>query len=289
MPRIPDEQRRRNELCRNCWQLYAPHRERVTDLLVQGTSASRRTLCVLGAGNCNDLDLPRLLAEFHRVHLVDIDGESLAAGVAAQPVAEPDRLVLHGGVDLSGISGLLSAWSPEQPPPAEEIRQLVELAGAAQPLSLDEPADVVASVCLLSQLLDAVILSFGEGPPGWLELIFAVRLRHLRLLLELTRPGGRAILITDFVSSTTYPELATTDESHLPALATRLIRERNFFTGLNPFVLQALFQQDPWLAARAGLVRLSAPWRWLFPTRTYAVCAIEVARREGTARDGTRP
>jgi hypothetical protein len=87
------------------------------------------------------------------------------------------------------------------------------------------------------------------------------------------------VLITDFNSSVSCPELASIADEQLPEFTARLINERNFFTGLNPFVLQAMFQQDPWLRTHMDQVRLSKPWRWSFPTRTYVVCAIRAVRR----------
>lgn len=276
MHRIRDEQIRRNQLCRDCWQLYQPHREKVTELLLQGCGAPARRLCVLGAGNCNDLDLSRLASSFGRIHLVDLDRASLVAGLAAQQLRDASSVVLHGDIDVSGLAAELAAWSPATPAPHDEIRRWIVQAQTAAPVLLPEPQDVVASVCLLSQLLDAVKFCLGEDHPDFLELTFAVRARHLRLLLELLRPGGRAVLITDFVSSVTAPELVHVDERELPALAARLIREHNFFTGLNPAVLASLFAQDPWLAARVGRVQVSPPWRWPFPTRIYAVYAVEV-------------
>ncbi len=284
MNRIRNEQIRRNQMCRDCWQLYQPHREKVTELLLQGSSAPTRQLCVLGAGNCNDLDLRRLASAFGRIHLVDLDRESLVAGLAAQQLADANLFVLHGDVDVSGLGAGLAAWSPATPVPRDEIRRWIVQATAASPVVLPEPQDVVVSVCLLSQLLDAVKLSLGDRHPDLLELTFAVRARHLRLLLELLRPGGRAVLITDFVSSVTCPELAHVDQRDLPALAARLIGEHNFFTGLNPAVLGSLFAHDSWLAARTARVQLSAPWRWPFPTRVYAVCAVDVRTRTASVR-----
>ena len=40
-------------------------------------TAERARLCILGAGNTNDLDLAALLSTHREVHLVDIDSESL--------------------------------------------------------------------------------------------------------------------------------------------------------------------------------------------------------------------
>jgi len=146
-------------------------------------------------------------------------------------------------------------------------------------LALGGPFDVVASVCLLSQLLEAVKLALGETHSHYLPLVQAVRGRHLRQAVQLCRPGGRLVIVTDFVSSDTCRELATVAEAQLPALAEQLVLAQNFFTGLNPFLLRQLFASDPWLAPRVAQPQLSKPWRWHFPTRVYAVCALTATRR----------
>ena len=280
MTRLRDEQLRRNQLSRDCWRMYQPHRDKVTDFLVQDGNGSESRLCVLGAGNCNDVDLARLVDAFAQVHRFDWDSAALIAGVAAQHLTDSARLVQHGDVDVTGVAEQLSAWTPEQPADPQSVRALCRQAANSLAPAVEAPFAVTASVCLLSQLIDGVRLALGEQHPNYLELAFTIRARNLRLLLELLRPGGRAVLITDFVSSTSCAELATIDERELPALSTRLISGRNFFTGLNPFVLQSLFRQDPELAQLAARVQLSLPWRWTFPARTYAVCALEVWRSD---------
>jgi hypothetical protein len=279
MNAIQEEQRRRNRACRDCWQLYRPHREKVMDLLLRGATDQDQRLCLLGAGNCNDLDLNRLTDHFQEVSLVDIDGEALAAGVAAQQVSNQDRIQIHADVDLTGIVDWLAERRPESSPDGERINQCVERALHVRPITMSAPQDVAASVCLLSQLVESIKIALGEGHPTFLEMVKAVRLRHLRLLVEMARPDGRAVLITDFVSSATCPTLPDVSESQLAEFTARLIRERNFFTGLNPFVLQSLFTSDPWLLSNVESVRLIGPWRWQFPTRVYAVCAIEATRK----------
>lgn len=283
MNRIQDEQRHRNQKTRGCWELYAEHRRRVTELLLGhcpeeeealGGDLPTPRLCVLGAGNCNDLDLPQLLARFGEIHLVDLDGEALSAGVAAQHLDADSRVALHSGIDLTGLNARLSHWSHDQPPPPSEIEALLATTASATPLPLKWPFETVASVCLLSQLLEAVNLTLGETHSQYLPLVQAVRARHLRQAVSLCRPGGQLVLVTDFVSSDTCPELATVAEAQLPALAEQLVLAQNFFTGLNPFLLRQLFASDPWLAPRITQPRLFPPWRWHFPTRSYAVCAI---------------
>ena len=287
MDRIRDEQHRRNRLVRGCWELYAPHRRRVTDLILGlrapdaspiGEDRLTPRLCVLGAGNCNDLDLPQLLAGFHEVHLVDLDGEALAEGVSAQQLAAERRVCLHGGVDVTGVIDRLSACSADRSSSVSGVDAVLAAVAAHDQLPLGGTYDVVASVCLLSQLLEAVKLALGETYSRYLPLVQAIRAQHLRQAVGLCCPGGRLALVTDFVSSDTCPELATVDEAQLPALAEQLVRSHNFFTGLNPFLLRGLFVSDPWLAARVEQLRLSPPWRWQFPTRVYAVCAVTARR-----------
>jgi hypothetical protein len=279
MNRITQEQRRRNAAAQDCWQLYASHRQRVTDLLLEKAASGTGRLCVLGAGNCNDLDLQRLANAYREIHLVDVDRQALVQGVAAQSVQDEQSVRLHGDVDLTGITDRLARWSPEAPPEPAAVDDLLAAIPSAVAFALPSAQDVVASVCLLSQLIEAVNVSLGEQHPRFLDVLTAVRYQHARLMVRLARPGGRLLLISDFVSSDSCPELATVPESQLPELAARLINARNFFTGLNPAVLRALFCADPWLEARVEAVRLSPPWTWRFPTRVYAVCAIEARRR----------
>ena len=165
MNRLRNEQQRRNQLTRDCWGLYAEHRQRVTALLLAARSAdvpqqktpdlAAASLWVLGAGNCNDLDLARLLASVFEIHLVNLDGEALAVGVAAQQLAGDARISRHGGVDLTGLLDRLSSWSPDRPPDVTDVDAALHSSADLGDLSAAGPFDVVASVCLLSQLLEA--------------------------------------------------------------------------------------------------------------------------------------
>jgi hypothetical protein len=74
--------------------------------------------------------------------------------------------------------------------------------------------------------------------PRCVELVMAVRNRHLEIILELLNPRGVGVLVTDFVATETAPELAQLDELLLPRAAAKWIEERNFFTGANPFAIR---------------------------------------------------
>jgi hypothetical protein len=244
------EQQRRNRATQGHWQLFASHRQRVTDLLVSAAQAfapHQPRLCVLGAGNANDFDLPQLLARFGQIHLVDWDGEALAAGVDRQGLADNTAIVCHGGANL---------------------------AAPFLPKTIGGPVEVVASTCLLSQLIEGVAKLAGEGSPQHLDLVQAVRLAHLQTMAELLVTKGIGILITDLVSSDTVPQLVTAQEVEIAPLVARCIAERNFFTGLNPAVLLELFVSDPLLRSRTDQIQPLSPWRWNLGSRVYAVYGI---------------
>ncbi|MBT4865894.1 MAG: hypothetical protein HON53_12380, partial [Planctomycetaceae bacterium] len=84
MNRVKDEHLQRNLSTRDCWDGYAHHRSVVTELLVRSSRSDDGALCVLGAGNSNDLDLQKLLHTFSEIHLVDLDDEAISEGVNRQ-------------------------------------------------------------------------------------------------------------------------------------------------------------------------------------------------------------
>jgi hypothetical protein len=113
----------------------------------------------------------------------------------------------------------------------------------------------------------------------------AIRAGHLKLLSELTAPGGTMILITDISSSDILPELRATPESALYGLFPGMVRNRTYFHGLNPEVLGSIVERDPVLCARLAAGESIAPWRWKLHERVYLVWARRF-RRVGPAPTG---
>jgi hypothetical protein len=268
-----------NVASRDKWALYQGHRDRVTQVLLDRAAPGAGRLCVLGAGNCNDLDLPTLVAGFRAVHLVDLDAEALAQGVARQGLANHPAIVLHGDVDVTGRLDVLGAWSPASAIEAADVAAFAEEPVRRVAAGLPGPFDRVASVCLLSQLMLSLVDTVGEHHPRFVGLVQAARAGHLRLLPHLVAPGGVAILITDVVSSVTFAPLDMIADEALPDVLARLAQQHNHFHGVNPLVLTALSRQDPVLAAGVARTDILPPWRWNFGERTYAVWALRWHRR----------
>jgi threonine dehydrogenase-like Zn-dependent dehydrogenase len=217
------------------------HRDRVTELLSRG----RGRLVVLGAGPCGDLDLRALAAVYDEIHLVDIDEPAMVHGAA-----------------LQGATGAVQLHCADVTGPLPDV-----LARGG--------FDVVASTCLLSQLVRAAVQAWGADHPQVGERALALRDRHLELLVELARPGGRAILVTDFVSDTTYPRLLTIgDDDDLAALERTLVEARNFFTGANPFAIRRAISNHAAVASQ----RVEGRWIWRPADRAFLVVALSVER-----------
>jgi hypothetical protein len=277
MNRLTEFQQRANAQSASHWVLAADHRRRVMQRIECNAPAQGRVL-VLGAGNCNDLDLPRLLARFTEVHLVDLDDDALRQAVARQGVQNAPSLKLHGGHDLTGVWDSLDQLSTERPDPAL-LEKTLEYAARPRLTGVNGPFELVVSTCVLSQLIKGVADTLGEAHPQFLPMISAVRLGHLRLLADLAAPEGRMLVITDFVSSDSAPDVATAREEQLEDLSRRLLEKRNFFHGLNPSVLAHLWRSDAQLAAATANLQVASPWRWDFGARSYLVTAFEAMRK----------
>jgi hypothetical protein len=263
-----------NAASRDQWSGFADHRRKVSDLLTADGGPTRTRLCVLGAGNGNDLDLPALLQCHRAVHLVDLDSDALDRGAVRQGVGGRTSLRLFGKVDLTGLLDTIAGFTPATPIRSESLAALAELPALAVPPVLAGPYDMVASTCLLSPLIGNAFHSIGESHPQFMAMVQAIRSGHLRLLAELTAPGGTVILITDISSSDLVPELRHVSETAFAGLFPRLVRDRTYFHGLNPEILGSIVAQDPVLRARVAREESIAPWRWNLHGRVYLVWAL---------------
>lgn len=240
----------RNAKSRLSWIDFEGHRKAVTAHITKGNMPSaQQSLCVLGAGNCNDIDLGVLIERFEVVHLVDLDVESIVRGVKAQNLATEDRIVVHALNIMDDAS-------------------IGELRG---------PFDVVASTCILSQLVEGAVAVVDEGNPKFSETIEAVRHQHLRIMIDLMKDGGIGVLVTDFVSSDSFPKLVTMEEKDLPAAAIHEIDAKNFLHGTNPFRIQQDLLRN--FSHEITRVQLVNPWRWKLGSRHYLVSALKFQKK----------
>src|SRR5258708_6411800 len=94
------------------WVRVASHREHVMSIL-ESVPRTGTSLCVLGAGNLNDLDLRTLTKRFNEVHLVDVDLIAVEFGLRQQGFKVGAGIHIHAPVDLTGILADLPKESPD--------------------------------------------------------------------------------------------------------------------------------------------------------------------------------
>jgi hypothetical protein len=263
-----------NASSRGQWEGFAEHRAVVSDLLGAGVQGGASRLCVLGVGNGNDLDLPALLQAHREVHLVDLDAEALALGASRQGVSDHPGLRLHGGLDVSAMYDAIASWTPRSEITPAELRAMAEWPAGRVGLVLPGPFDRVGSTCMISQLVETVSHAIGDRHPRLGAVVSAVRAGHLRLLARLATPGGSATLITDVVSTRSYPPLVNVRADGLSDLLPQLARTRDHIHGLHPGEVMAALRGDPVLREVLCGLEPSRPWIWNLHRRVYLVWAV---------------
>lgn len=282
MNRLRIEQSQRNRQTQGDWSGFRRHREVVTSL-VQRLAASRSSrLAVLGAGNSNDLDLPRLLDTYQEIHLADLDEQAMQLGLARQGQADSSSVVLYPGWDATGIIDDLANIAVSistgdakitNMRPAN-LRPLLDRVDHETPSLPTAPFDAVVSVCLLSQLIDSVSSACCINTPQLDELILAIRDQHLRVIDGLRGSSGRALLVTDFVSSDTCPALRDAPEEQFAEIAKASIAAGNFFTGTNPVAISQRIRELMKGRSMQYPIEIRRPWVWQVGERRFAVTAI---------------
>jgi hypothetical protein len=257
--RALDELRAANRLNEGYWDLYESHRDRLTRLL----EAVQRGegLCVLGAGNGDDLDLPRLVRAFGEVHLVDLDGEALARSLARVPELQRRRITVHAGLDLGGLLDSMEAWADDFPDEAR-WRSLADEAAARIAARLPRRFDVVLSDCIVSQLAIPFFRALVARPPEWAALMRALGRAHVGAMASLLAPGGTGVLLGDFPHGGPASDAgAVTSWDTLDPEVLRRLRD-GIQLLRKPEVLLDL-AKAPDLPVPLESIRLTEPWPWM--------------------------
>ena len=268
---------------------FASHRAQVMRLITTAasdvlsrrtdarTQADHLTISIIGAGNCQDIDLNVLAELFTEIRLIDIDAAALHLVVSKCPTGVASRIRICAPIDIA--APLLSDAALMK---SHAESRTAFLTALETPSTSDQipVSDVVVSACILSQLIDTASQIVLPKAPEFLSLIQAVRRVHVARLLELTVVGGRALLITDLVSSDTVPALNQTPPAELPGLMFQCLRTGNFFSGLSPAVMQHDLQTIPIFVERCASFQILPPWSWQLGPRSFAVYAVDMLRAQ---------
>ncbi|MCH9653957.1 MAG: hypothetical protein K0U86_23980 [Planctomycetes bacterium] len=274
MNKILEEQLRYNLESRPNWEHGKGHRETLTGYLVDMAGAhQQRRLCILGAGNCNDLDLKQLSGVFSEIHLVDLDESALAYAIQFQSIPSESAVFVHT-CDLTGVGQQLAAWEAADSDADVSLAKIIQQLSKPALLDLPGPFDVVCSTCLLSQLVHLAVNTVGDTHARFEELMIAIRAQHFQTMIDLMEKHGSGLLVSDFVSSTSAPDMPQVPDEQLMQYLSQLLSTRNFFHGMHPGVLLSLLVGNTPLASQVRDVEMLPPWRWDLGSRQYAIAAI---------------
>ena len=237
------------------------------------------TCALLGAGNCNDISLATIVPRFSQVHLLDIDREAITRARERQPAPIAERLVLHAPIDLGGALSQLQRWRSRSATP-EELGRLSSAAAETALRQVTPRFDLVVSTCILSQLVHGCQRFLGDEHPQLEMIACAVVVAHLRLWAQLVKPGGAGLLLTDTVSSDTYPLEELWGQRSPWALVDELEATGNHLSGTTPRFVRRIVNTDPTIAPLVESSDVEEPWLWtLSDVETYLVWGLRFNRR----------
>ena len=146
--------------------------------------------------------------------------------------------------------------------------------------ALPGPFDVVASTCLLTQLQLSLLQLLGDTHQLFVALREFLTLTHLRTLAALTKPGGRALLVTDLCEAAVFPPGRPRNEADIAPLMFELVDKGYVIHSSHPGLIRATLDDDPVLKRCFSGAELSAPWLWQNgPERRFLVYALTLPRR----------
>jgi hypothetical protein len=259
---------------------FTSHREHLTALARTGVAPDqRKRLCVLGAGNCHDLDLAELCELYGEIHLVDVDRAAIDGAWERQSPRARAKIVRHAPVDLSGLVDKLDRWSRMIVDPEELMNHPSETCDRLA-ARLPGPFDVVLSSCVLTQMQWAALNVLSGAHPLFEAVREILNLTHLRTLATLTSPGGRAVLATDLVSSQTFPLEQAAAGRALDELFQELVATNEGIHVANPRQLSWTAKVDPILSKAVDIAYPLDVWLWQNgPEHVLLVYAMELRRR----------
>ncbi|WP_145984704.1 class I SAM-dependent methyltransferase [Methylobacterium aquaticum] len=154
-----------NTATRSCWERYSAHRENLMRLIRQH-AVTRGSITILGAGNCNDIDLAELFNLFSVVNLIDIDLKSLEYATCRYPISGNNFNLIVSDISI--------------PPKIEPC--------------LIRSSDLVLSACVVSQLVAQEDRNHRDLSNEFFRNIWW---NHFDWIEILTSPNGRALIISD--------------------------------------------------------------------------------------------
>lgn len=228
--------KRWNASTRNLWQEYAPHRERVMSVLSGGVEASQ-SVGLVGAGNCNDVDLCALHRVFGKIIFVDPDPQAVQKGLKRQGLPQQSTAIFPYPLEVLPNSSLVAA-----------------------------KVDRAVSLCVLSQLFtkESSLLTSSE-----IQESLATHLLHLGQLAN-----QDCIVISDFAVLNLDYDGIDFEHTSITSRLSSIANMGRFLVGLRTSETDRVLLDHKDLRAMFLPSKLLDIWVWKQGNRNLAVWAL---------------
>jgi len=258
-----------------------PSRQRVTDWLLRSVEQAGRRVLAVGPAVAAHLDLTRLTPDVVDLHLADFGDDLLRRSLDAQQMdLDPSRHhLLLDPAQLDAAVARLKAISAERSPGFHDVQEAIDAAAAAPDWELPGPFDVVLSAEGLGMLGSICQTAVGSEHPSLTEWLRAVRVRHLRQMIDLLRPDGLGIVFNVLVSSRQMPSLAKVPDEAFEGILTEVLERQRVPPHADPRVPLHSLEFDSALRDRVAATRLIRPWRSAHGEQHYAFSGLSFRTR----------
>ena len=262
------------------WAAFTDHRNNIRQVLCNLSPGSKGRLCILGAGRTTDLDLMDLVNHFSQIDLVDIHPTVTHEALLQRGFDKHPKVKAIGGIDVTGLS---NQWMRFKKSPSEfNLQQIIDSSRDVK-IGLGQ-YDVVASTCLLSQILrnvqeclQATKIPSSVAQDYFPKIIKSIRQSHIELVLQHTLPGSSSVLVTDLTSAEALPEMLEANADLNRLISTEVVKG-NHFPGLNPLAISEALRYEG-IANKLAHSRMSAPWIWDSIESQYLCVAYRLDRK----------
>ena len=214
---------------------WSAYRNNVTQFVKSAASGSpdAKSIIVLGAGECNDIDLNFLADTFERIVLTDVDEQSIHDGIACQRLADSSRFEViqteYTGLERARFFDTLSALCSDNAPVSEIsefIKYALEHVASIDMSELSKDGfDIVFSCPIYTQIvftqaevlmeilahysayshsdMHELLQSVSENMPALIE-------KYNDLLLSVMNRNGELVVLSDVIETHPGGELVQT-------------------------------------------------------------------------------
>jgi hypothetical protein len=172
------------------------------------------SIAILGAGNCNDIDVNFLADQFNKVYMIDIDSEALEYAISKVDSSKINKIEIISE-DLTGLYSsqvmidFITAIKKKNYKRVQSSLDNIKTAIKRLPSQLtDLQVSLVISSCLTTQLFmpQFAVLTSGINRKNYdnmyplaIKIAHMLSDHHIKNLYEMLKPTGYLIYITDFL------------------------------------------------------------------------------------------